>query len=201
MAWMWLRPGPRFARRMRRLPAMQIAALREGQLARVTGRVRFAARSLTAPLTERRCVLYAASASDGMNVGIDIVERVAIGFWLDDGSARAFIRVAEFDCDVQPDYEVRAGLLRDPPILAAEFLARHRKSSTIRAIVFRESVIEEGDWVVIGGVCRALPDPDPRNAAGYRDSAIVHVLVAPPGGRLLISKHPTMVKELAAAPR
>ncbi|HKA87299.1 MAG TPA: hypothetical protein VKE22_06505 [Haliangiales bacterium] len=178
----------------RRAKPTPIAGVRDGATAVVVGRVRFAGRSLEAPLSGRRVCHYAASCDDDTGcayvygdycaVGRSVSERYALDFLVEDGSSTALVRVdsgASFDVTAHPvSRDASSDRVR-------AFLTRKGESGDSGAWSASEGVIEEGTVVSVYGIGEWEPDPsgDVR-FAGYRDAPRRLVLRAPEGLHLYI---------------
>jgi hypothetical protein len=178
LVWRYLTSDRRRWRwRLRRLRRTPIADAKSGTV-KLVGRVRILDRDLTAPLTERRCVAWRVqvdqSIGDGSKTIID--DWRAIDFLLDDGAAVASIRVETAELELSLDGHRSSGFMNDAPEHIEAFLARHGKKSTTlfgavnRSLQYAEGALEPDKEIVVCGTARWEPDPDPRNAQGYRET-------------------------------
>ncbi len=166
----------RWRQHLRRLRRTRIAEARAGTV-KLVGHVRVLEHTLVAPLTERRCVAWRTLVKDQSGEGSStmIDDRRAFDFLIDDGTGVASIRVAAAELELSYDGYRSSGLLKDAPEHIEAFLARHGKKSTTlfglhRTLEYAEGVLEPGEEVVVCGTARWEPDPDPRNAQGYRET-------------------------------
>lgn len=175
-----------------------VSALREGDLVRVAGTLRLGPRALTAPLSGRRCALFLVRVREkkGKSSAEIIRESEGVEFTLEDGSGAVLVRPERFELALVDDHEQRSGTWNDASPAVANYLASKGQSPETslgfnRGLSFYEAVLEEGERVaVLAAVTREL-DPEPQSAGeGYRDRPMRLVLVAPPGGAMLLSDEP-----------
>ncbi|HVV83013.1 MAG TPA: GIDE domain-containing protein [Kofleriaceae bacterium] len=177
----------KLARQLRDAPASTIAALPEGESARVVGTVVGEA-TLIAPLTGRRCVAYVAQVEQRVSTGkttywkglIDEVRHHP--FTIDDGTGKAIIDPGQAKLLIEMDSTSRSGTFDDATPAESEFLARHQIDSKgwflNKSLRYLEGVIEPGERVAVLG--RAVREPDPeaaRDATGYRDALPTRVRI------------------------
>jgi hypothetical protein len=192
---------------LRKLRHTAISDARDGVI-KFVGRVRLLADPLIAPVSERRCAGYKVVVleSNGEDTSTVVDEVRCVDFLLDDGTGVAWIRAARADLEVIHDAHLSSGLLADAPGHLETLLLRHGQKSTKwagianRTLRYSEGALEAGEEVVVCGVGRWEPDPDPRHAIGYRDSAMRFVVSSLPDAAMLISDDPDLISAGRVSP-
>ena len=199
---------------LRSATVVPIARVKERQLAKVVGRLRFAeAPPLVAPLSERPCACWQITvkrpaamadpeaqkkqASDDLSGMVAIVDDSAHHgtFWLEDDTGRALVEVVAPKLLLTRDRRFESGILTKATPRLESFLETYGYTSQGR--IFRKSllgyegVLEEGEQVAVFGLCRWEPDLDPcAEGRTYRGAPARLRISTPLGGELLISDEP-----------
>ncbi|MDC0716992.1 GIDE domain-containing protein [Nannocystis bainbridge] len=181
----------RTRRTLKRRPLTPIRGLREGEVARVSGRVVAGERVLQAPLSGRASVYYLATVDQetGRNYWREVArEERYVDFSIDDGTGRLQVVTSVPRVAVVRDLHTRSGTFDDASEIEEAFLRRHELKSVNMiglniAIRYEEGVIEPGEEVTVLGLVRAE----------IRDGRRVLVIDAPEEGPLLMSDDPRAV--------
>lgn len=181
----------RTRRTLKRRPLTPIRGLREGEVARVSGRVVAGERVLQAPLSGRASVYYLATVDQetGRNYWREVArEERYVDFSIDDGTGRLQVVTSVPRVAVVRDLHTRSGTFDDASETEEAFLRRHELKSVNMiglniAIRYEEGVIEPGEEVTVLGLVRAE----------IRDGRRVLVIDAPDEGPLLMSDDPRAV--------
>lgn len=187
-------PVERARARARRAPERSVAALRAGELVRLTGRVELGDGPLTAPLSGRRCCHYelrVGSLSPGSRL-TPHVERASQPFFLRDETGRVAIdprealadtvldlRFVAEELDVETRFELERVLHASGDLRALALLEQREQ------LYFVEGAFEEGELLCAVG--RAAPSERGGPGLGYRDRAPTLALEAPRGDALFLS--------------
>jgi hypothetical protein len=194
----------RASRALRRAPLVAVAQAKDGQLAKLVGRLRYDPQTspIVAPLSRRRCAYYRAVVEhhddEHHKTLVDANDHLP-AFWLEDESGRARVELIYPTVILSMDAHFSSGILNDAAPHLQEFLAEHGESSTgwvfNKALRYREGALEENEIVAVFGLCRWEPDPDPSASSGsYRQSALRLRVVEPLEGDMVISDVPAMLK-------
>jgi hypothetical protein len=191
-------------RRLRQAPPTPIGEARGGEVVTIAGRVRLVGPS-RAPMTGRRGALWRVTLDEpkGEAGGWRLVLRAdeLTDFVVDDGTGVALVSGPASEMTMAWSPSTAA-----PPLSGSVygvpdynvFLQRHQITERDlfgfkRALRFREVLVAAGTRVVVRGVGRWEPDPDPAaRDHGYRELAQRLVLRAPARDLLLISDDPTL---------
>lgn len=176
-----------------RQPRVDIRDARDGRV-KLVGRARLIGAGLTAPLTGRRCACYDVTVyqldADGGATKV-AAESHGVPFLVDDGTGVAHVDPADAELVLVHDAQRETGLRDRVPEALVEFLRRHRRAARgllfNRHFKYREGAVLDGEEVVVCGVGRWEPDPDPRNVTGYRQSAMRYRVTGRRGARAIIS--------------
>lgn len=159
----------RLKRRVRRTKATPIAELKDGQWAKVVGRAVRADASVEAPLSEVDC-LYAHAwmeeLRDGPNINGVVMESwsdagqsvVSCDFWLEDESARVFIKL-------RGDFQV-------VPMFGLAHYERFAESDQRG----QEVVVRDGDAITVVG--RVIRNASEHDAGPFRSSGQPPILMS-----------------------
>lgn len=169
-----------------------IRGLREGELARVRGRVVALAETLEAPLSARECVYYLATVDQRAGKHswrMAAREERFVDFEIDDGTGRLHVCMSVPRVAVVRDLKTWSGGFDDANETQEAFLGHHGLRSTgliglNLALRYIEGVIEPGEEVTVLGQVRV------EVRAGQRTL----VLDAPDDGPLLVSDDPRAVQ-------
>ena len=130
---------------------------------------------------------------------VDESESVA-SLWIADESARALVALDLCWVLLTMDEKSASHILLDPDARQRAFLREHQQAPTgllfNKNLSYQEGVLEAGEKVVVFGLCRLEPDPEPPPGGvhGYRDVPLRRRIVAPPGGETLITDDPAMLR-------
>lgn len=185
--------------KLRRAPRVRVADARDGAQVKLIGRLRHVEPPIPAPLSLRPCAYYQVVVRQRKSRGdsshwktIIDEQRCVARFLLEDESGTALIETDQLQVKLDQDTQLSSGTFNDAsPELEAFLTSRGQQSrgwvfnKTLR---YLEGVLEEGEVVVVQGLCHLEPDPDPARAgAGYRDRPLRPRLAASPEVRLLAS--------------
>lgn len=185
----------RTRRALRRAPIVPIGSVRAGQLVRVRGRLVALDELLLAPLSQRRCAYYLATADERRSSGSTATWREVareehyVDFALDDGTGRVRIRMSVPRVAVVRDLNTRSGTFDDANAVEDGFLRRHGLKSVNAfglniSLRYREGALEPGEQVTVLGLARHADI----------DGERVLVLDTPDDGPLLVSDDPRAVQ-------
>jgi hypothetical protein len=182
-----------------------IHAFPKGRVGRIVGAVRYADRTLEAPISGRTCAAYVVRVhgppldGKGGSARELLKEIKACPFFVEDTTGRAVVSPALATIALTVDTAPRSGLFNDAAGRVEKLLRRHGQGSSgilfHKNLRFEESALEEDDLVAIYGQGHHEidPDPDPSAAArgNYRDRATRLVIEPTRSGRLYISDAPS----------
>lgn len=189
-----LRSDARTRRALRRVPAAPVGSVRAGQLVRVRGKLVALDELLVAPLSQRQCAYYLATADERRSGGSSSTWREVareehyVDFAVDDGTGRVRVRMAIPRVAVVRDLNTRSGTFDDANAAEDGFLKRHGLKSVNAfglniALRYREGALEPGEQVTVLGMARHADI----------DGERVLVIDAPDDGPLLVSDDPRAV--------
>jgi len=148
-------------RKLRNTGAKKMSEFRNGDVAKVAGTIKYAGKTLTAPLSGRKCVYYSIlveEKSGGKNShwSTIIEEEVSADVVIADGNHYATINTRLVKSHLIPDSQYFSGFLNDPTEEMERYLARHNKDSTSlfgfnRSLRYSEGVLEQGEIVTVVG--------------------------------------------------
>ena len=186
----------RTRRALKKVRVTPISALQPGQRARVRGRIVAAGDLLSAPLSERVCVYYLATAeqmrsSGNTNTWREIArEEYSRDFVVEDGSGAVRVRMNVPRVAIVRDVNTRSGTFDDANHREEAFLKRHGLQSTSellglnKTIRYVEGALEPGEEVTVLGLVREE----------LVDGRRTLVLDAPDDGPLTLSDDPRAVQ-------
>lgn len=186
----------RTRRALKKVPVTPIAGLQTGQLARIRGRIVAGGDLLAAPLSERTCVYYLATADQRRSSGNSSSWREVareeryVDFQVADHTGAAWVRMSVPRVAVVRDLHTRSGTFDDANALEEGFLQRHGLQSTSAVLGLNlgmryvEGALEPGEEVTVLGLVRSE----------VIDGRSVLVLDAPTDGPLMISDDPRAVQ-------
>lgn len=184
----------RTRRAIRRAPIVPVSSVRAGQLVRVRGRLVALDELLQAPLSQRTCAYYVATAEERRSAGSSSTWREVareeryVDFAVDDGTGRVRVRMSVPRVAVVRDLHTRSGTFDDANAAEDGFLRRHGLRSVNAfglniALRYNEGALEPGEEVTVLGQARH------EDIDGER----VLVIDAPDDGPLLLSDDPRAV--------
>jgi hypothetical protein len=194
----------RARRALRKAPRVPIAQAKDGEVAKLAGRLRLVDAPLTAPLTGRPCAYFRTMVEQQKSRGKSsywdtIIEEsdFSARLVIEDGTGSALVELTYPLVVLNMDTHLRSGFLNDATPELGTFLSRHGVSSQgwvfNKTLRYKEGALEEGEKVAVFGLCRREPDPDPQAGGGYRDRPMRLRVVDPPDGEMLISDEPETV--------
>jgi len=169
----------RMNKRIRAAARTELAAVREGEIVRVTGTARPLGAALEAPLSLRACVYYGVvvHAWDQLgNVRVLGHEDERLPFTLVDGEARAVVDPKIATVSSAYDHVTRWRPRAPAPdaveaLLARLGLARHLWMGT-SVVELSEAVLELDEAISVVGAAEREPDPTATPVGGYRDGSL-----------------------------
>jgi hypothetical protein len=193
----------RARRALHKAPRVPIAQAKDGEVAKLAGRLRLVDEPLTSPLTSRSCAYFRTSVEQQKSRGKSsywdtIIEEsdFSARLIIEDGTGSALVELVYPMVVLNMDTHLSSGFLNDATPELEAFLSRHGVSSQgwvfNKTLRYKEGALEEGEKVAVYGLCRWEPDPDPQAGAGggYRDRPMRLRIVEPPDGQMLISDEP-----------
>lgn len=199
----WLSEAEQTKRAIRSLPRTPIRDVRDGELVRIVGKLRYLAEPTVAPLSGRRCAYFEARAFEKQGRS-GLTERAMEGggveFLLEDETGRAVIDPVLLRAAVVEDVKSQSGIWMEPSPRMEAFLTRHALATTgalglHKAIFYREGVFEEGETITVVGLGTSELDPSERTSmSSYRSRSMRLRISAPADGHVLISDHPSVTK-------
>jgi len=161
LAIAWFVGERRIKRTIASAPHRAIAALSDGAVARVAGKVVLAsAETIRAPLSGRACVFYEIRVQEWMQQTHGywretVHELRGVPFTLEDDSGRVQIDPAGARAELETDKSTRSGPMDDATPVEEAFLERHHLSSkgffANKQIRYRECAVEVGDTIAVTG--------------------------------------------------
>lgn len=147
---------------IRRTKGRKISDVKDGDDVTITGKIVYAGRTITAPLSKRECVYYHVKVKDSSHYTdtfknyIDIEEEKAGDVVIFDGEHYAIINTKGVSAYVIKDEEFYSGFWSKTIPEVKAFLARHGERQTdfiggsldLRA---QEGVVEEGEKLTVAG--------------------------------------------------
>jgi len=198
---------------LRSATVVPVARVKDGQLAKVVGCLRFTEPPLIAPLSGRRCACWQVTVKrqrslkdteaevkdrdDDLSGWVAIVDDRAhhSTFWIEDDTGRALVEVEAPRLLLTRDKRFQSGPLNKATPRLERLLQAYGETSEGRIfskrLCYYEGALEQGEQVAVFGLCRWEPDLDPRaERRSYRGAPSRLRFSAPPGGELLISDEP-----------
>jgi hypothetical protein len=158
----WFSEDVKIRRALKSTPTRAIATLQEGEVVRVTGRLRPAGDLLQAPLTGRPCAYYHVEVHESQKRGkssswVEIARELQrLDFEVVDSTGTALVRMDASQVLITRDAHSRSGLFDDATEAERAFLARCCQESTgflgfNRALRYQEGVLEPDEMVTVLG--------------------------------------------------
>lgn len=158
----WFSEDTKIRRTLKSTPTRAIATLQEGEVVRVTGRLRPAGDLLRAPLTGRPCAYYLVEVHESQKRGksstwVEIAQEVQrLDFEVVDATGTALVRMDASKVLLTRDMHSRSGLFDDANEAEKAFLARCSEESTgflgfNRTLRYQEGVLEPDEMVTVLG--------------------------------------------------
>jgi hypothetical protein len=161
--WFFFRDKAVIKRKLNETPEKKIIDFKDGDVARVKGSVKYYGKTITAPLSGRKCVYYhiIVEASRSQHSGIpswtEIIEEENAGdVVINSGGNYALIQTESVKNYLIPDAKYSSGFFKNATETLEKFLNKHDKKSkaifgindTLR---YKEGILEEGEIVTIVG--------------------------------------------------
>jgi len=192
----WWSEALRVRRALAAIPPVPVASLKNAEVARVRGVLRYHGDAvLASPIGQRPCAAYRVDVRMGQ--GLFSRKRTsceAHSFLVEDASGTARVSPARYTLDLRTSDHVTFDLMTDPPAHAENWLRSKGMDATnmfgiSRSIECKEGVLAEGQTVTVLGRVEFEYIDDPSAAEGYRDRPRRAVIVSPLGSTLKISNH------------
>lgn len=193
-------------RALREAQQLPIREVRDGQVVKVCGRLRYVGEPLVAPLSGRRCGAWRVEVDEYQSRGKGgswhnvITETEAGDIELDDGTGTARVSALGAQLVVVKDAHYSSGTFNDPTPVLERYLAKHGQEATgmlgfNKGFRYREGALEEGEEVAVLGVARWQHHPraEARGARGYRELPRRLVLEPPAAAALIVSDDPSVL--------
>lgn len=149
-------------RKLKKATVRRISNFVDGETARITGKVEFTGKPLTAPLSGRPCAYFYVLIEQQVSTGKGahwqkyIEEEVAGKFGIRDGKHCAIVDCNKVKSYIVQDRKYSSGFMHDAPENLERYLSRYGKDSTNmlgwnRTLRYREGIIEEGETISVLG--------------------------------------------------
>jgi hypothetical protein len=186
-------------------PRSTIAEAQPGKVAKLSGRVAYLIEPVRAPLSGRACAYYLVTVQEYRSSGksgswVTILrDPGGVDFLIEDGTGRARVVNRSLKVVAVQDAKYSSGTFNDATPHLEAYLAEHGQKSTgwlfNKKLRYLEAVFEAGETVAIVGQVALEHDPGAvPEGAGYRETPQRAVIAAPPGGYLLASDDPRVVR-------
>jgi hypothetical protein len=170
----WLRPDQRITRALGAAPVTSVADT-QGGVRKLTGQLRMAGDSLTAPLSGRSCAAYVLAVDEYRFLGgwtPLLREKRAVGFRLADDTGEAAVEPDEHcELAISNTVEGRSSPRRMHPGLIGHLrrlgFATETRLGFSKRLRFEEGALVSGCWVSVGGLAGWEPSPAGERE-GYR---------------------------------
>lgn len=178
-------------RKLKKAPLLRLSEFRNGDVAKIVGRVEFVGEPLEAPLSGRECAWYEIFISEksGKTSRTLVDEEKKTSFVLRDGDRVAVINSPKIKSYIVRDVEYTSGFLNDATQRLEACLKRHGHKSESwlglnKSITYNEGILERNEAVaVLGqGVWR---DAESLNLPAHY--GMVLLLTAPEEGTVYLS--------------
>lgn len=203
----WFSKRGRLRRALKKAPRLKIAQVKDGQLAKIVGRLRYLeAEPLWAPLTGRGCAYYEVTVEQEKSNNRSSHWETIISdsdyhttFLIEDDSGRAVVELDLPSVLLTMDAHFSSGVLLDPSPTLKDYLAEHGESGEgwifNKSLRYKEGVLEQGELVAVRGRCTWEHDPDPDAVTGgYREMPRRLRISLPQEADLLVSDDPRTLR-------
>ncbi|MCU4175659.1 hypothetical protein [Carboxylicivirga sp. N1Y90] len=149
-------------RKLKKAPLKRISSFKDGELAKLVGKVEFVEEALKAPLSGRECAYYHIRVEQQVSSGKSshwktiVDEVVANKFVIREGNEAAFVHSTKVKSHVVEDRKYRSGFLNDASEKLEAYLNRHGLESENflglnKTIRYREGILEKGEKIAVLG--------------------------------------------------
>jgi hypothetical protein len=152
-------------RKFKSIEEKNISDLKDGDIAKIKGTVKYFGKTLKAPLSGRKCAHYYVLVEENRRTGkssswYDLIEEEVSGnVIIKNGNDYAIVLTSVVQSYIHQDEHYSSGFLNDATDVLEKFLAKHGHKSvgifglndTIR---YKEGVLEEGETIVVAGKVR-----------------------------------------------
>jgi hypothetical protein len=150
-------------RKLKNTPSKEIKDFRNGDVAKIVGKVEFAKKPLIAPLSERECTYYNILVEKKVSNGKSsswkkiIKEEISQDFIIREKDKIAIIETQNIKSYLVPDKKFSSGAFNDATPNLESYLHKHGHESTgllgfNKSIRYKEGVLEKGETVAVVGV-------------------------------------------------
>ena len=149
-------------RKLRESEGRRISSVKDGEVVKIVGRVIFPGRTLSAPLSKRKCSYFhvLVEAHHGKGGWQTCIEEEKAGdVVLQDGKFYAIVQTVEVNTYLVADKEYSSGMFNDASGALENYLRSHRQQSTDffgfnRSLRYKEGVLEKNEVVAVLGKAR-----------------------------------------------
>lgn len=149
-------------RKLRKTPSKEIKDFRNGDVAKIVGKVEFAKKPLIAPLSGRECTYYNILVEKQVSNGKSsswkkiIKEEISQDFIIREKDKIALIDTQNVKSYLVPDKKFSSGAFNDATPNLESYLHKHGHESTgllgfNKSIRYKEGVLEKGETVAVVG--------------------------------------------------
>ncbi|MBI9052925.1 MAG: hypothetical protein JEY96_03855 [Bacteroidales bacterium] len=149
-------------RKLRKTPSKKISDFKNGNIAKVVGRVDCVNSPLLAPLSNRKCAYYSIKVEKRVSTGKNshwekiIEEDVYDTFIVRDSTGTALINTDNIKSYLVVDAKYKSGLFDDATVRLETYLSKHGHQSVgflglNKTIRYREAVLELGEQLAVAG--------------------------------------------------
>jgi hypothetical protein len=163
--FLYLAKPARIINKLHSIKEKKIIDVKEGEVVRIKGKIKCLGKTLSAPLSGRKCVYYhtvVERENDHRNRGISpqwshlIEEEISGDIIVSDGKRYAVIDTRLVDSYLVMDKEYRSGYLKNAALRLEKYLEKHGHKSTgffgdNNSIRYKEGVLEEGELIAVAG--------------------------------------------------
>lgn len=150
-------------RKLKKAPLKRIFSFRNGDIAKLVGKVEFVENALKAPLSGRECAYYHVHVEQQISSGKSshwktiIDEVVANKFVIRDGNEVAYVNSTRMKSYIVEDRKYRSGFLNDATKHLEAYLNRHGLESENflglnKTIRYKEGILEKGEKIAVLGI-------------------------------------------------
>jgi hypothetical protein len=155
---MFFTPKAIMKRKIRRHLLKDIGDVQEGELVRIKGKVVLRGKTLSAPLSDRKCCYYHVIVvrGEGKESREIINEKKAAEVIIQTGEHFAFVHSQDAATFIDLDVKYNSGFLKDATPALEKFLKFHGHKSEgffgfNKTLEYKEGVLEEGETTVVAG--------------------------------------------------
>ncbi|HEY6159952.1 MAG TPA: hypothetical protein VI112_01980 [Bacteroidia bacterium] len=149
-------------RKLRESEGRRISSVKDGEVAKVVGRVVFPGRTLSAPLSKRKCSYFhvLVEVHHGKGGWQTLIEEEKAGdVVLQDGKYYAVVQTGKVNTFLVADKEYSSGTFNDASEVLEKYLGTHGQRSTDflgfnRSLRYKEGVLEKNEVAAVLGKAR-----------------------------------------------